>query len=91
MENLFDTYTSEEKKLLLDEQEIVVNEFAEDEEFEDTVARYYAPHVQYESNAYEEQETAYRLEEMAKAYQEWQAEAMIDNMKNDPYYGYGYI
>lgn len=80
MENLFDTYTSAEKKLLLDEQEIVVNEFAEDEEFEDTVARYY-----------EEQETAYRLEEMAKAYQEWQEEAMIDDMKNDPYYGYGYI
>lgn len=56
MENLFDTYTSAEKKLLLDEQE-----------------------------------TAYRLEEMAKAYQEWQAEAIIDDMKNDPYYGYGYI
>ena len=77
MENLFDAYTSAEKELLLDEQEIVNNEFAEDEEFEDTVARYC-----------EEQETAYRLEEMTKAYQEWQAEWMLNEMKNDPSYGY---
>lgn len=61
MENLFDTYTSAEKELLLDEQEIVNNEFAEEEEFEDTVARYY-----------EEQE----------------AEWMLNEMKNDPSYGY---
>ena len=61
MENLFDTYTSAEKELLINEQEIVNNEFAEEEEFEDTVARYY-----------EEQE----------------AEWMLNEMKNDPSYGY---
>ena len=72
MENLFDAYTSAEKELLLDEQEIVNNEFAEEEGFEDTVARYYSPHVQCESNAYEEQE----------------AEWMLNEMKNDPSYGY---
>ena len=77
MENLFDAYTSAEKELLLDEQEIVNNEFAEEEEFEDTVARYY-----------EEQEVAYSFEEMAKAYQDWQANEMIKDMKNDPSYGY---
>ena len=61
MENLFDTYTPAEKELLINEQEIVNNEFAEEEEFKDTVARYY-----------EEQE----------------AEWMLNEMKNDPSYGY---
>ena len=53
MENLFDTYTPAEKELLINEQEIVNNEFAEEEEFEDTIARYY-----------EEQEAEWMLNEM---------------------------
>ncbi len=77
MENLFDTYTSAEKELLINEQELVNNEFAEEEEFKDTVARYC-----------EEQEVAHRFEEMTKAYQDWQAEWMLNEIKNEPSYGY---
>ena len=34
------------------------------------------------------QEVAHRFEEMTKAYQDWQAEWMLNEIKNEPSYGY---